>query len=325
MKALISGISGQDGSYLAELLLSKGYEVHGIVRRSSIDAEDRLWRIKGVADRLHIHSGTIESYQSMFRIIESIQPDEFYHLGAQSFVADSFKDEFTTMRVNIDSTHNILSILADRVPGCRFYFAASSEMYGDVLETPQTEATPFNPRSVYGITKCAGFHLTKHYRDARGMHASSGILFNHESPRRGSDFVTKKISLAAAAISLKRQDILKLGNLDAVRDWGHSKDYVEAMWLMLQKDAPDDYLIATGITASVRDFCGMCFTRVGLNWEDCVTVDSSFFRPTDVNLLVGSADKAHRELGWRPSVNLQQLADEMVDAALVKLSGGGVL
>src|SRR5437764_3497835 len=264
-KALITGITGQDGSYLAELLLSKGYEVHGIVRRVALeDPEHRMWRLTGIVDRLHLHSASLESYPSIFKVVRNVDPDECYHLAAQSFVSYSFEDEFSTMNTNINGTHYMLSAVKEAAPKCRFYFAASSEMFGKVREVPQTELTPFHPRSAYGISKVAGFELTRNYREAYKLHASSGILYNHESPRRGFEFVTRKITSHVAKIKLGLAKELKLGNLDAYRDWGHAQEYVRAMWLMLQQDEPDDFVIATGKTHSVREFLEMAFGHVGL-------------------------------------------------------------
>lgn len=316
-RALITGITGQDGSYLAEYLLLQGYEVHGVSRRVAVDGDKRLWRLnKSVLSQVKLHSAAIEHYPSVRRVIEAIQPDECYHLAAQSFVADSFKDEFTTMRVNVDGTHNMLSVLRDVVPSCKFYFAGSSEMFGEVLADPQDERTPFNPRSVYGISKCAGFYMTQHYRHANGMHASNGILFNHEGPRRNSEFVTRKIARAVARISAGLDHEVRLGNLDAMRDWGHAKDYVRAMHMMLQREAADDYVIATGESHSVREFCVRAFSYVGLDWEQHVKIDPEFFRPTDVNTLRGNAIKAYKVLGWAPKVTFQHLVEEMVQSEL---------
>src|SRR5438477_12458976 len=255
-RALITGVTGQDGSYLAEWLLNEGYEVHGIVRRVALENPDhRMWRIRHLLDRITLHAGSLESYPSLFRIIQEVQPQECYHLAAQSFVSYSFEDEFSTMNTNINGTHYMLAAVKDAVPKCRFYFAASSEMMGKVREVPQTENTPFHPRSAYGISKCAGFELTRNYREAYGLHATSGILYNHESPRRGFEFVTRKITSHVARIKTGQINELKLGNLEAKRDWGHARDYVKAQWLMLQQDTPDDYVVATGETHSVREFC----------------------------------------------------------------------
>src|SRR5579863_5862075 len=253
-KALITGITGQDGSYLAELLLGKGYEVHGLVRRVALeDPGHRLNRISHILSNVQLHAGSLESLPSIYKILQRIQPDECYHLAAQSFVSYSFDDEFSTLQTNINGTHHMLAVVKDVVPKCRFYFAGSSEMFGKAAETPQIETTRFHPRSAYGISKVAGFDLTRNYREAYGMHASSGILFNHESPRRGYEFVTRKITSGVARIVAGKQSHLQLGNLSARRDWGHAREYVEAMWLMLQNDKPDDFVIATGKSHSVED------------------------------------------------------------------------
>lgn len=316
-KALITGITGQDGSYLAELLLEKGYEVHGIVRRVAIeDPEHRLWRIKHLLDRLKLHSASLESFPSIYRVIEMIKPDECYHLAAQSFVSYSFEDEFSTINTNINGTHFVLAAIRDRAPECRVYFAASSEMFGNAEETPQTEETRFNPRSAYGISKVAGYHITKNYREAYGIHASCGILFNHESPRRGFEFVTRKISSHVARIKLGIETELKLGNLDAKRDWGHAREYVYAMWLMVQQDTADDYVIATGETHSIREFLEVAFAHAGLDYNDYVVVDKALFRPSEVHLLQGNAAKARKHLGWENAISFENLVKEMVDSDL---------
>lgn len=316
-KALITGITGQDGSYLAEFLLEKGYEVHGIVRRVALeDPAHRMWRLRLILDRVILHSGSIDNYPSVFTVVERIKPDECYHLAAQSFVSYSFEDEFSTLETNINGTHCILSAIKLRVPDCRFYFAGSSEMFGQVKETPQTEDTPFQPRSSYGISKVAGFHLTKNYREAYGLFALSGILFNHESPRRGHEFVTRKISSHAAKIKLGLADKLVLGNLEAKRDWGHARDYVEAMWLMLQEETPDDYVIASGICHSVREFAQAAFELLGLDYQKYVEVDEKFYRPAEVQLLQGDSTKAREKLGWQPRISFSELVKEMVDTDL---------
>lgn len=321
-RALITGITGQDGSYLSELLLSKGYEVHGIVRRVALeDAEHRLSRISSIRSQVTLHAGSLESYASLHKILTQIRPDECYHLAAQSFVSYSFEDEFSTFGTNINGTHYLLSALKDCAPKCRFYFAGSSEMFGKVRETPQTEDTPFHPRSPYGISKVAGFDLTRNYREAYDMFAASGILFNHESPRRGFEFVTRKISHGVALIKAGLAKELRLGNLDAKRDWGFAGDYVEAMWLMLQQDKPDDYVVATGETYSVREFVEAAFSHVGLDWEKYVVTDPNFFRPAEVNLLLGDAAKAKRLLGWKPKVKFQELVEMMVDNDLKLVTG----
>jgi len=313
-KALITGITGQDGSYLSELLLKKGYEVHAIVRRAALeDPQHRMGRVSHLLDDLHLHSASLESYPSLFKVVQKVQPDECYHLAAQSFVSYSFDDEFSTLNANINGTHYMLSAVKDMAPGCRFYFAASSEMFGKVREMPQTEVTPFHPRSAYGISKVAGFDLTRNYREAYGMHATSGILYNHESPRRGFEFVTRKITSQVARIKAGQATELRLGNLEAQRDWGHAEDYVRAMWLMLQQPAPDDYVVATGETHSVRELCQIAFSHVGLDWQKFVVVDPQFFRPAEVDLLLGDATKARTVLKWSPTRTFGQVVREMVD------------
>jgi len=320
-KALITGVTGQDGSYLAELLLDKGYEVHALVRRAALeDAEHRMTRARHLLDRITLHSGSLESYASLFKMVQKAQPDEFYHLAAQSFVSYTFEDESSTLNSNINGTHNALAVVRDVVPKCRFYFASSSEMFGRVKEVPQRETTPFRPRSAYGISKVAGFDLMRNYREAYGMFAVSGILYNHESPRRGFEFVTRKITSHAARIKLGQAKELRLGNLDARRDWGHARDYVDAMWRMLQAEKPDDYVIATGQTHSVREFCKIAFDHVGLDYEKYVVVDPRFFRPAEAEVLTGDASKARRELGWEPQVPFEQIVREMVNADLERLA-----
>ncbi len=313
-KALITGITGQDGSYLAELLLEKDYEVHGIVRRVAFeDPAHRLWRIKHITDKICLHAASLESYASIFNVVEKVRPDECYHLAAQSFVSYSFEDEFSTINSNINGTHFILSALKQKAPDCRFYFAASSEMFGKVKETPQDENTPFNPRSPYGISKVAGFYLTKNYREAYGLHTSSGILFNHESPRRGLEFVTRKITSHAARIKLGIEKKIKLGNIDAKRDWGHAKEFVKAMWLMLQQEKPDDYVIGTGKCHSVREFLEIAFNYLELDPYNYLEIDKTFYRPSEVMLLQGSASKAKKFLGWKYNISFESLIKEMVD------------
>ena len=275
-KALITGITGQDGAYLSRLLLEKGYEVHGIIRRVALeDPEHRLWRIRPILDKIIVHPGSLESYASLFNVVEKVRPDECYHLGAQSFVSYSFEDEFSTISTNINGTHYILSSIKNRAPKCKLYFAASSEQFGQVKEVPQKETTPFHPRSPYGISKVAGFELTRNYREAYNLFACNGILFNHESSMRGYEFVTRKISSGVAKIKAGLSKELRLGNLDAKRDWGFAKDYCEAMWLMLQQDKSDDYVIATGEIHSVKEFAEMAFSHVGLNWKDYVKIDKT--------------------------------------------------
>ena len=320
-KALITGITGQDGSYLAELLLEKGYEVHGIVRRVAIeDPTHRMHRIIQNKDLLHLHAASLESYPSIFKVLQKVQPDECYHLAAQSFVSYSFEDEFSTMQTNINGTHFVLAALRDACPSCRFYFAGSSEMFGKVEETPQTELTRFHPRSSYGISKCAGFELTRNYREAYGLHCSTGILYNHESPRRGFEFVTRKITSTVAQIYFGKATELQLGNLNALRDWGHAKEYVRAMWLMLQQEEPDDYVIATGTTHSVLDFVQAAFSHVGLNYINYVKVNPAFYRPAEVEILLGDPSWARHRLGWKHGIDFTTLVQEMVDADLVQQS-----
>jgi GDPmannose 4,6-dehydratase len=314
-KALITGITGQDGSYLAELLLSKDYEVHGIVRRVALeDHENRLQRLAAVRDRVVLHAGSLESFPSLHQIVCRVQPDECYHLAAQSFVSYSFDDEFSTLNSNINGTHFMLATIKDAAPHCRFYFAGSSEMFGKVSEIPQVETTRFHPRSAYGISKVAGFDLTRNYREAYGIFTCSGILFNHESARRGHEFVTRKISSGAAAIAAGKASQVALGNLDARRDWGHAPDYVEAMWRMLQQDEPDDYVVATGQTHSVRDFCEAAFSRVGLDYRDHVVTDQQLYRPAEVDLLIGDSSKAKEKLGWTSQTSFEDLVRLMVEA-----------
>jgi len=322
-RALITGITGQDGSYLSELLLTRGYEVHGIVRRVALeDPENRLTRLAGLLPSLHLHAGSVESYASVHRVVDAVRPDECYHLAAQSFVSYSFDDEFSTLHTNINGTHYLLASLQTLTPQCRVYFAGSSEMFGWAEEAPQSEKTRFHPRSPYGISKVAGFHLTRNYREAYGMHASNGIMFNHESPRRGFEFVTRKITAGVARILAGRSRELRLGNLDAQRDWGHAREYVEAMWLMLQQPKADDYVIATGACHSVREFAERAFARVGLDYRDYVRSDPGFYRPAEVNILRGDAFHAHRVLGWKHSIGFEDLVREMVDADCAALGVG---
>ena len=319
-KALITGITGQDGSYLAELLLEKGYEVHGIVRRVALeDPEHRLSRISHIMERLILHPGSLESYASIFNVIEKVNPDECYHLAAQSFVSYSFEDEFSTLNTNINGTHFVLSGIKEKAPYCKFYFAGSSEMFGNAKEVPQKETTPFRPRSSYGISKLAGFHLTRNYRDVYGIFACNGILFNHESPRRGFEFVTRKITNAVAEIKLGLVNELRLGNLEAKRDWGFAKEYVLAMWLMLQQDEPEDYVIATGKTHSVREFVKLAFECVSLNWKDYVVMDERFYRSAEIYELKGDYSKAKERFGWEPKVGFKELVEMMVKADLERL------
>jgi GDPmannose 4,6-dehydratase len=322
VKALITGITGQDGSYLAEHLLSLGYEVHGLVRRVALEDPDRRFtRIRHLLDRIQLHAASLESYPSIFAVVSRHGFDECYHLAAQSFVAESFADGFSTMNTNINGTHYMLAALRELRPECRFYFAGSSEMFGLAQQTPQSETTPFHPRSPYGISKVAGFELTRNYREAYGMFTSSGILFNHEGPRRGFEFVTRKITSTVARIKAGLAKELRLGNLDARRDWGHSKDYVRAMHLMLQQDTADDFVVASGESHTVREFCELAFSEAGLDYRDFVHVDERFYRPAEVESLVGDASKARRVLGWEPTYTFSELVREMVQNDLMMTSG----
>jgi GDPmannose 4,6-dehydratase len=321
-RALITGITGQDGSYLAELLLEKGYQVHGIVRRSSSFNRGRIDHLYSEphesGTRFMLHYGDLTDASRLEVIIDQAQPHEIYNLGAQSHVRVSFDEPVYTADVTGTGTVRLLEAMrnvgADQ--SVRFYQASSSEMYGKVVTTPQNEETPFYPRSPYGCAKVYSFFQVMNYREAYGMHASNGILFNHESPRRGESFVTRKITIGLARILAGKQKKLYMGNLDAQRDWGYAKDYVEAMWLMLQQDEPDDYVIATGQTWTVRDFLSRAFQRVGLNWEDYVEFDERYLRPSEVDVLIGDASKAKRKLGWKPRTTFDELVRLMVDADL---------
>jgi GDPmannose 4,6-dehydratase len=312
-KALITGITGQDGSYLAELLLAKGYEVHGLVRRSS---SFNTWRIDHIRDQLVLHYGDLVDQNSLVRALEALHPDEVYNLASQSHVKVSFEMPEYTTDVTAIGVLRLLDAVRDLGLHTRVYQAGSSEMFGLVQETPQTERTPFHPRSPYAVSKVYGHWMAVNYRESYGMHVSNGILFNHESPRRGENFVTRKITMGVAAIKQGRARDLRLGNLDAKRDWGYAKDYVEAMWLMLQQEKPDDYVIATGETRSVSEFCAEAFSHAGLDWREFVKVDPKYFRPAEVDVLQGDATKARRVLGWQPRVTFRDLARLMVEADL---------
>ena len=317
-RALITGITGQDGSYLAELLLTKGYEVVGMVRRSSTVNFERIAHIQ---DQVRLAPGDLLDEVSMIEILRTYRPAEVYNLAAQSFVQTSFGQPVLTGETTALGVTRVLDAVRLVDPEIRFYQASSSEMFGKVQEVPQTETTPFHPRSPYGVAKVYGHWITVNYRESYGLHATSGILFNHESPRRGMEFVTRKISHAVARIKLGQISELRLGNLDAKRDWGFAADYVDAMWRMLQQDAPEDYVICTGETHSVREFCQLAFDHVGLRWEDHVVIDESFMRPAEVDLLVGDAQKAKTDLGWLPRTSFPDLVRLMVDADLDLLQG----
>jgi GDPmannose 4,6-dehydratase len=315
--ALITGITGQDGSYLADLLIDKGYDVHGMVRRSSTE---KFERIEHIRDRVTLHQGDLLDQRSLVDALRAAQPDEIYNLAAMSFVAVSWIQPTLTAEFTGVGVTRMLEAVREVCPEARFYQASSSEMFGKVLETPQTESTPFYPRSPYGVAKVYGHFITVNYRESYDMHLSSGILFNHESPRRGLEFVTRKISWHAAAIKLGLRDELRLGNLDARRDWGYAKDYVEAMWLMLQQDSPQDFVIATGTTNTVRRCVEVAFDQAGIDWEPHVRIDDALKRPAEVDLLVGDPAKAKRVLGWEPGTSFEQLIRLMVDADLELLS-----
>jgi GDPmannose 4,6-dehydratase len=317
-RALITGITGQDGSYLAELLLGKGYEVHGMVRLSSTETFPRL---EAMRDHLVLHTGDLLDRRSLIDVMRECEPDEIYNLAATSSVAASWSQPVLTAEFTAVGVTRILEAMREVVPGSRFYQASSSEMFGEVREVPQRESTPFYPRSPYGVAKCYGHFITVNYRESYDLFAVSGILFNHESERRPLDFVTRKVTHGAAAIKLGLQEDLALGNLHAERDWGYAKDYVEAMWLMLQQDQPDDYVIATGETHSVRELVQVAFEHAGLDPERHIRVDPRFLRPADVEQVIGDAAKAREKLGWRPRTSFEEMIRLMVDADLELLAG----
>tara|TARA_B100001250_G_scaffold405919_1_gene424155 strand:+ start:785 stop:1768 length:984 start_codon:yes stop_codon:yes gene_type:complete len=316
-KALITGITGQDGSYLTELLLKKKYQVHGLVRRVALEDENhRLWRLRHLLNKITLHPASLESYASIVKIIQKIKPTEIYHLGAQSYIDYAFKDEFSTINTNINGTHFILSAIKDFSPNTKFYFAASSEMFGKVQQIPQTEKTPFYPRSTYGISKVAGFDLTRNYREAYNLFCCSGILFNHESPRRGFEFVTRKITHSVARIKFGLQKELKLGNMEAKRDWGHAEDYVKAMWLMLNRKTPEDFVISSGKQYSVRDFAKLAFKVVNMDYKKYIKIEKNLYRPSEVRSLLGDYRKAKKKLKWKPKYNFNKLVEDMVKSDL---------
>jgi GDPmannose 4,6-dehydratase len=337
-KALITGINGQDGSYLAELLLAKGYEVHGVVRREAIeDPVHRLHNISHIMDQVKLHAGSVDSYVSAYKVMGKLKPDECYHLAASSFVSYSFDDEISVLSNNLNSAHFLLASIKELAPKCRFYYAGSSEMFGDVDSFPQNEATRFNPRSIYGISKVSGYYLVKNYRKRHNVFACTGILYNHESPRRGYEFVTRKITSTVAKINLGLADKLKLGNIDAKRDWGYAPEYVDAMWRMLNYDKPDDYVVATGKTHTVREFCEVAFKEAGIEIEwhgngidekgidsstgiELIEIDSQHFRPADIEKLVGDSSKALEKLGWKPKVTFDELVGIMTQAEIEMVS-----
>ena len=320
-KAFVTGITGQDGAYLAELLLNKGYEVHGLVRRSSTaDVNDHRLKWLGIADQVHLVDGDLTDLSGLIRTMTEVMPDEIYNLGAQSFVKSSWQQPLLTGTVTGLGTANILEAIRLVKPDARFYQASSSEMYGLIQEPVQSETTPFYPRSPYAVAKLYGHWMTVNYRESFGLHASSGILFNHESPLRGIEFVTRKVTDAVARIKLGLRQDLRLGNIDAKRDWGHSRDYVRAMWLMLQQDVPEDYVVATGRSVTVRAMCRIAFDHVGLEMDRFLVIDPALFRPAEVDVLLGNPAKAKAKLGWEASVSLDELIREMVDADLRRLT-----
>ena len=317
--ALITGITGQDGAYLAQLLLGKGYRVVGLMRRSaSSDVIGERLRWLGILDQVELVDGNLSDLSSLIRVIEEAAPDEVYNLAAQSFVAASWQQPLLTGSITGLGAANMLEALRIARKQARFYQASSSEMFGKIQEERQTERTPFYPRSPYGVAKLYAHWMTVNYRESFGLHASSGILFNHESPLRGIEFVTRKVTDGAARIKLGLAHELRLGNLEATRDWGHARDYVRAMWLMLQQDTPDDYVIATGTTTSIAELCRVAFEHVGLDWKDAVKTDARFVRPAEVDVLLGDSAKAQQQLGWRPEVSFAELVGEMVDADLAR-------
>lgn len=323
-KAFVTGITGQDGAYLSELLLEQGYEVHGLVRRSSTaEINDVRLRWLGIADRVNLIDGDLTDLASLIRILKDVQPDEIYNLAAQSFVKASWNQPLLTGMVTGLGCANVLEAMRIESPQARFYQASSSEMYGLIQENMQSERTPFYPRSPYAVAKLYAHWMTVNYRESFGLHASSGILFNHESPLRGIEFVTRKVTDGVARIKLGLANKLRLGNIDAKRDWGHSKDYVRAMWLMMQQNEPDDYVVATGRTVTVRDMCRIAFEHAGLCMDDHLVIDPALFRPAEVDVLLGNPAKANEKLGWVPAISLHEMICEMVDADLKRHGGRG--
>lgn len=319
-KALITGITGQDGAYLAALLMEKGYEVYGLVRRSShLGVMDHRLRWLGIADHVRIVDGNLADLSVLTRAVAKIQPDEVYNLAAQSFVASSWDQPILTGTITGLGAANVLEAVRISKPDARFYQASSSEMFGLIQHEIQDESTPFYPRSPYGVAKLYAHWMTVNYRESFGMHASSGILFNHESPLRGIEFVTRKVTSTVAKIALGLERELRLGNIDAKRDWGHAKDYVRGMWMMLQQDKPDDYVLATGVTTTVRDMVRIAFRHIDRDMDEHLVIDPELFRPAEVDVLLGNAAKAKRQLGWEPSITLEQLITEMVDADMARI------
>ena len=320
-KALITGISGQDGSYLAENLLADGFDVHGLVRRSSLEIQEiKLARISKILDQLTLHPCSLESQTGVFEIVRMVKPDYLYHLGAQSFVSYGFEEEYATLETNVGSTHALLSAVLKFVPHCRFYFASSSETFGHAEISPQNESTPFNPRTMYGISKLTGFHLSKAFRENEKIHSCAGILYNHESPRRGKEYVTQKIISQAVAIHRGKAKEIRLGNLDAQRDWGHARDYIDAMRKITEAPTPEDFVVASGHTHSVREFCEKAFSLLDLNFDDFFRSDPRFFRSSEKTTLCGDASKIKRLLGWSPTHDLNSIIEEMMEFELARTS-----
>ena len=325
-RALLTGITGQDGAYLSQFLVSKGYEVFGVIRRSSHrGVEDHRLRWLGVADKVTLLDGDMDDVSSLVRIVKETKPDEIYNLAAQSFVASSWRQPIHTANITATGVANILEAMRAEAPEARFYQASSSEMFGLIQQDRQSETTPFYPRSPYAVAKLYGHWITVNYRESFGFHASSGILFNHESPLRGIEFVTRKVTDGVARIKLGKAKELRLGNIDAKRDWGHARDYVQAMWMMLQQDKPDDYVVATGVTTTVRDMCRIAFEYVGMDMDKHVVIDPAFYRPAEVDVLLGNPDKAKAKLGWEATTTLDQMIKEMVDADLERVKNSETL
>ncbi|GIW23071.1 MAG: GDP-mannose 4,6-dehydratase [Candidatus Sericytochromatia bacterium] len=313
-KALITGINGQDGSYLAEFLLEKGYQVHGIVRRSSIENASKLYNLKNILDKIYLHSCNIENQLSVYKIISEIKPDECYHLAAFSFVSYSFDDETNIISTNFNSTHFLLSSIKELVPECKFYFAGSSEMFGNTDESPQNENTKFNPRSIYGISKLSSYYLVKNYRERFGLFCCTGIAYNHESPRRDYSFVTRKISSGISKILRKEIDRIELGNINAIRDWGYAPDYVKAMWLMLNKnDKAEDFIISTGIGHTVEDLLKIAFDYINKDYREYIHINSNFFRESEKTPLIGDNSKIKNKLNWENTKNIKDIIIEMIE------------
>ena len=322
-KALITGINGQDGSYLAELLLEQGYEVHGTVRRSSLESREKRENILAIEKSIVLHPVMLDNHLSVYKLIQQVQPDECYHLAASSFVSYSFEDEASIIETNFNSTHYLLSCIKELAPACRFYFAGSSEMFGNAAAAPQDETTPFQPRSIYGISKLASYHVVKTYRDFHNLFACTGITYNHESVRRGRAFVTRKVATQVAKIAMQQETCLELGNLEASRDWGYAPEYVQAMWLMLQNPAgPRDYVIATGKLHSVRQLLQVAFAAAGLEYEQYVKVNEGYFRPGETVPLVGNAARIKADLGWQPQISFEAMIQAMVEQELKLLQTG---